>query len=355
MRGGASRPVLETLRASFKVLRYLMLVLVLLYLGSGIFIVGPEEVAFILRFGKITGNTPAERIKKPGIYYALPFPIDHVERVAVKEVRELDLADLWHSTPTGDRMRKLAEGKKKGKSKIREDVSSVEEAFLPSIDPTREGYCITGDHNIVQPRLTVKYKVGDPEKFVFNNYDPEALVSSVAYREMIHAISQERVDWVLRAGQGNLAVTIGQAVQAALGPKGLDTGIDIVAVEFKEVTVPRHVVKDFQMVLSAYIQRETKKGEAYSYAKSEIPKAQSEAAGMVTDAQAYAQQQVAKAQGEKAQFEALLDEYHRSPRVVKERLYREALEGIFGAVGRRIFVSPTKKDRVRVWVPTEGD
>jgi len=349
VKGGASGPVLETLRASFKVLRYLMLALVVIYLCSGIFIVRPEEKAFILRFGKIVGKTRAEREKTPGIYYALPFPIDSVVRVPVKKLRHVELADMWRPVPSARRAEdERARGKKGG---VREDVSSVDQEFLPSIDPTREGYCITGDQNIVQPRIEVKYQVEDPEKFLFRSVDPTAIISSAAYAETLRAIGRSGVDAVLTVGQRNLAVMIQHEAQSRLS--ALDAGIVIVAVEFKELIPPRHVYKDFQMVASAYIQRQTKIGEALSYAKSEIPKALSLKAGLITEAQAYREQAIAQAKGEKAKFEALLSEYRKSPVVIKQRLYREALEKVFSVVGRRIFVSSGGEDRVRVLVGTE--
>ncbi|MBQ5883235.1 MAG: hypothetical protein IIW72_01775, partial [Clostridia bacterium] len=51
--------------------------LVLLVL-TGIYKVDSNEVAVVLRFGKLVGTTAEEQIKTPGLHFALPYIIDEV-------------------------------------------------------------------------------------------------------------------------------------------------------------------------------------------------------------------------------------------------------------------------------------
>ncbi len=61
----------------------------LLYVASGITIVKPDEVAVILRWGRLVGATPAFQEHGPGLLFALPRPVDRVVRVPVKHVWEV--------------------------------------------------------------------------------------------------------------------------------------------------------------------------------------------------------------------------------------------------------------------------
>ena len=47
--------------------KWFILVAVVAVLCSGIIFVQPDEVAIIVRLGKVVGDTPAEMIKQPGL------------------------------------------------------------------------------------------------------------------------------------------------------------------------------------------------------------------------------------------------------------------------------------------------
>ena len=51
-----SQALAEALRSSFAIVKVVMVLLVLLFLASGFFTVGPQERAIILRFGKARGR-----------------------------------------------------------------------------------------------------------------------------------------------------------------------------------------------------------------------------------------------------------------------------------------------------------
>ena len=68
--------------------------------------------------------------------------------------------------------------------------------------------------------------------------------------------------------------------------------------------------------------------EAYN---SEIPKAQGEADRQLQIAEGYAAERVNRAKGDVARFNSVYEEYRRSPKVTRDRLYLETMEDIFGA------------------------
>src|SRR4030043_419472 len=67
-----NKSLADALRISFFVLNIIMVVLVILFFGSGVFTVGPDERAMVLRFGKIRGDTTEERVLSPGLHWAIP-------------------------------------------------------------------------------------------------------------------------------------------------------------------------------------------------------------------------------------------------------------------------------------------
>ena len=68
--------------------------------------------------------------------------------------------------------------------------------------------------------------------------------------------------------------------------------------------------------------------EAYN---AEIPKAQGEADRQIQIAEGYAAERVNMAKGDVARFNAVYEEYKRSPEVTKERIYLETMDEIFGS------------------------
>jgi membrane protease subunit HflK len=65
-----------------------------LYLLSGTTSVKPDEVAVILRWGRLVGDTSALQEHGPGLLFAFPQPVDQVVRVQVKKVSEVTVSTL---------------------------------------------------------------------------------------------------------------------------------------------------------------------------------------------------------------------------------------------------------------------
>src|SRR5271156_1461282 len=109
----SAHAILAALKSSIRVLRWGMLALVLIYLGSGITVVGPEDTGLVLRFGKLL---PV--IHQPGLLFALPAPIDEVIRVPSKRVQEVAL-DAW-------------------------SPELLDPGYLQTLHPVRNPYTLTG-------------------------------------------------------------------------------------------------------------------------------------------------------------------------------------------------------------------
>ena len=90
----SSAPVLSSFEGALGYLRWMLPVLLVGYLLSGLIVVGSDEVAVVMRFGKLSGGSSASAQKFPGMHYTLPRPFDEVVRVKVKKVYEIEIGDL---------------------------------------------------------------------------------------------------------------------------------------------------------------------------------------------------------------------------------------------------------------------
>ena len=92
-----------------------------------------------------------------------------------------------------------------------------------------------------------------------------------------------------------------------------------------------------------YIVNEGK--ESYN---AEIPKAQGEADRQIQVAEGYAAERVNMAKGDVARFDAVYEEYKRSPKVTKERIYLETMDEIFGSENKPTLIDSELENLVPV-------
>ena len=78
----------EVLSSVTKYLRILVILVIAGIFLSGIRVVDSGNVALILRFGKLVGDTPEEQVHEAGLLLAFPYIIDEVIMVPVSNVIE---------------------------------------------------------------------------------------------------------------------------------------------------------------------------------------------------------------------------------------------------------------------------
>ncbi len=146
----ASQMLADALRKSFKVLKALMLVLVVLYCLSGVFSVKPNEAAVVVRFGRIVTEAGQPKVYAQGWHWSWPFPIDRSEVFSIKE-RELDVKFMLAVSPEEQAKNKL-------------------DARFNPLAPERDDYLVTGDANILHASLRIKYRIENVVDYVTNVY-----------------------------------------------------------------------------------------------------------------------------------------------------------------------------------------
>jgi membrane protease subunit HflK len=293
----------------------LILAAIGLYVLSGIYFVQPDEQAVVQRFGRVL----PERVQ-PGVHYRFPFPIDRVNKLKVRQVRQVTVG------------------------------AEVADRTLGQA-PTRRAEFLTGDQNLVNVVMTVQYTIADPVAYLFHAKDVESLIAKAAEAGLAHAVAERAVDSLLTTGKVEAQNAVRQTAQNFLD-RQYNVGITISAVTIGQPTPPAEVADAFRDVASARADRDRIINEAQAYANDIIPRARGEAKKMSNDAEAYRTKKINEAKGDAARFTKLAAEYAKAKQVTSDRLYIEAMEEILPKV-RKLVVDP--KSGIDLGVIKQGE
>ena len=261
----------------------------ILWLFTGVYTVGPDEVGVVQRFGKY------DRTVQSGLNYHMPFPIETVQTPKVTEVKRIEVG-----------FRTV------GKNQYR----TVE----------RESLMLTGDENIVDAELIVQYKIKEPINYLFNFIGPELTLREASEASLRTVIGRHNIDEALTSGKLMIQEETKELLQIILDKYG--TGVQVVAVQLQDVSPPKQVIDAFKDVASAKEDKNRMINEAEGYRNDVIPKARGEAQAMIREAEGFRESRIKRAEGDVAKFKAILKEYKKAKDVTRERLYLEAMEEI---------------------------
>jgi len=265
-------------------------VIVLIWLGSGVFIVQEGQQAVITSFGRYSHTVDA------GFQWRLPYPFQAHETVNVTQLRSTEVGRNAVSQATG----------------------------------LRDSSMLTQDENIVDIRFTVQYRLKDARAFLFENRDPETAVTLAAESAVREIVGKSKIDAVLYEQRDALANDLVRSVQAQLDR--LKTGILVVNVNVQSVQPPEQVQAAFEDTLKATQDADRLKKEAQAYASFEIPKAQGTAARLRQEAEGYKSRVVSQAEGDADRFARQLAEYQKAPQVTRDRLYIDTMREVYSNI-----------------------
>ena len=286
--------VSKAAKGSFK---YVLILAVLVWLLTGIYIVDPAERGVVLRFGAFQTSTTQ------GPHWHIPYPIESVYKVNVEQVRSAEI------------------GFRNSQNSYSGGVSS-------------ESLMLTKDENMVDVNLAVQYKIADAQSYLFNVYNPEMTLSHVIQSVIRQVVGDNTMDHVLTTGRDQVAQEVKTASQALLNDYGV--GLLITAVTMQDAQPPIQVKAAFDDVVKAREDEQRYINEAKAYANDIVPKARGASQRLLAEAEAYKSQIVSKSEGEAYRFTQILTEYLKAPVVTKERLYRETLEEVLSSTNKVI-------------------
>lgn len=267
-------------------------VAVLIWLGTGFFIVQEGQQAVITQFGKYKSTVNA------GFNWRLPYPIQRHELVFVTQIRSADV----------------------GRDSIIKSTGLRESAML------------TEDENIVEIKFAVQYRLNDARAWLFESRNPADAVVQAAETSVREVVGKMRMDTALAEERDQIAPRVRTLMQTILDR--YKVGVEVVGINLQQggVRPPEQVQAAFDDVLKAGQERERTKNEAQAYANDVVPRAVGSASRLIEEAAAYKARIVAQAQGDTQRFSAVLAEYQKAPQVTRDRMYLESMQQIYSNV-----------------------
>jgi|SRR5277367_608907 len=291
-----SRALTEALRSSFFVIQVIMAILVLVFLFSGFFKVGPQERAVVLHFGapSVKGN---DALKGPGLHWSWPYPIDEVVRIPYSEFQQVQSSIGWYFS-----------------SPEREALNITEPAGA-SINPAIDGYVISGDGNILHARATLYYKVADSIRYRFDFVSASNAVQNALDNAMVYAAARTPVDDILTRERLRFQEAVRARVSGLIASDKENLGVSIERCEVRAIP-PRQLKDSFDAVLTAVSTRDKVLKDAESDQNKITNNANAHAAAIVNAARAESDGLVKSVQAESKYFSDLLPLYQANPGLI---------------------------------------
>jgi modulator of FtsH protease HflK len=233
--------------------------------------VDAQERGVVQRFGAYVETTG------PGLHFKLPWPIDAVELRKVEQINVVDIS---------------------------------------SSEGGAENLMLTGDQNLINLAYAVRWKIRNPEDFLYELQDPEKTVREVAESAMRAEIARANLTAALGPQRAQIADRVRDRMQELLD--SYKSGIDVRGVDIKQADPPAAVDGAFK----------------------DVSAAQQDAQQYLNRARTYAQALLARAQGDAAAFDAVYAQYRLAPEVTRKRMYLETMEKVLAKVDKTIIDAP---------------
>lgn len=191
-----------------------------------------------------------------------------------------------------------------------------------------ESVMITVDYNFVNVDFYVEYRITDPVKYLYNSQDPVGILKMLCQSYIRDTIGLYKVDDVITTGKSEIQASIKEKILSRLEQE--DLGITLVNITIQDAEPPTAAVQvAFKAVETAKQDAETATNNANKYANEVLPAAEADADEILQQAEAYRTAKINEAAGQASRFSQLYEEYSKYPEITKQRLFYEAVSGIF--------------------------
>jgi membrane protease subunit HflK len=292
--GGANRPPSTPSAGgvNFPILP-IMAAVVLIWFGTGFYIVDQGSLGVVQRFGAFVDTT------EPGPRWHFPYPFEKVDVVNMEQVRRLEVGYRSSGENSG------------GKTK-----------------QPREALMLTEDENIIDLQFAVQYNLKNAKDYLFNNRSTDNAVMSAAETAIREVVGKNKLDDLLQKGLQDTS----ERMQVILD--GYKTGVKIISVSLQSAQPPDQVQEAFEDVNRANQDNQRQINEGQAYANDVIPKARGTASRLLAESAGYKLKIESEAKGNASRFDQILAQYIKAPEVTRQRLYLDAQEQILSSVSK---------------------
>ncbi|MDI6793409.1 MAG: FtsH protease activity modulator HflK [bacterium] len=322
------------------------------YILSGWYVIKPDEVGILLRFGKLKGDEI-----NPGPGYHWPYPIEKLIRVNKERVERIEIgfrSKTKEEEPDLVWKKTLIAPETSVKSGLQpyelkeEPVKSEEKEYLWGSRHRRGSYTkdikealiLTGDENIIDLNMVVQYKIKSAREFLFRAVNPSLLLKATAEFAIREIAGHGRMDDILTEKRSQVEEKMKIILQKELDK--YQAGMLIKTVRLQDVHPPLEVVGAFRDVASAREDKDRMINQALGYQNELLPEAAGQARKMVIEAEAYREEKANRARGEATKFLAIRSGHKDSKEVTELRMYFETMEEALSGVDK--FIVSSKKE-----------
>jgi len=287
----------------------IIIILFLVFLGTGIYQVGPDEEAVLLRFGQYSKTVG------PGMHWYFPSPIG--KRYVVKTTKVYRVEIGFETVEAGPPAR----------------YQNIPE----------ESLMFTGDENMIDVDFSVQYKISNLKDYIFNVRDQYETIKSASESALRQVVGSKGIEETLTVGKEGIQEETREKLKEILDSYG--TGIMIIGLQLQDVGPPEEVMQAFKEVANAREDRARFINEADGYRNDIIPNARGQASQMVNRAEAYKEKRIKESQGDVAKFIKLSEKYSLGKEVTKTRMYLETMEKTMPGI-EKIIIDPKLKGSI---------
>ncbi|KAG0322458.1 hypothetical protein BGZ97_006312 [Linnemannia gamsii] len=187
---------------------------------------------------------------------------------------------------------------------------------------------LTRDGKLVDARFTIRYQIKDAHAFLFNNVDAQASIAQAGEATARAVLGKLKLDDLLSHNRETVVFELKQKLQNRLDL--YHTGILIKDVTMQTLRWSAQIQAAFDDALKARQENERQKKQANAYSDELLARARADVAQMMNEAEGHKARVIAQAQGDAERFKQVLAEYLKAPAVIREHMYLETMQQIYG-------------------------
>ena len=251
------------------------------WLSTSMVQIQSDEHGVRSHFGK-----PEESVLKGGLHWKLPYPFGRIDRIVAGRIHQMSI------------------GHEESDVLEMEEEEGPESILWANQHGDEEFLLLLGDgHDVMSADGVLEYRISNVHQYLFGVQNPEEVLESIVYQVLMEQTSSRTLEEALSENLIVLAQLVTTEIQDRIGQ--YEIGIEPLLFTFTALHPPVSVAKEYQDVVSAQIDQQTKVLRAEQYQLSILPKTRSKSIQAIENAKQESVLGLASATGEAMSFEAL--------------------------------------------------
>ncbi|MBN2418229.1 MAG: protease modulator HflK family protein, partial [Deltaproteobacteria bacterium] len=298
-----------------------LILIALLYLGTGIYIVLPYQTGLELLFGKVVEKNP------PGLHFHLPKPMGNrflVDTSAMIRLESGFRTDMAYNGAEPDMY-------------LWENMHN-QGRYTKVLD---EALAIAGDENLVDINFICYYLITDPVQYALDIENAHETLRSLFVHEIHMICGRYSLDDLLTAERSEIQGQLLSRMRHTV--KNLSMGVNIQKVYLQEVHPPVEVVPEYRYISSAKEKKDEIIHQASAYSNDLVPRSRGQAVNMILGSKAYADERMNNAKGETESYMLREQNFTKYMGIQKTRMWWETVERVLK--DKALYILPSKAQR----------